>query len=133
MAFHEEYLDVLQNIEFSIVQTYRENPQLHDFEVMRSLEALIDFYVAEKIGRNPRSVSLSDRAQLVFDNVKNVSEWRVGRNPGLAENGERQEFENSPTTIDEMIKCLKKILNSVQKWNKRGGRQGYLDFVSRYV
>ena len=29
--------------------------------------------------------------------------------------------------------CLKRIRKSVQRWNKEGGRQGYLTFVGRFV
>ena len=47
MAFEEQYLDVLQNIEFAIVSAYREHNDLRDREVMRALDALIDFYRAE--------------------------------------------------------------------------------------
>lgn len=74
MQFHEKYIDVLQNIEFGIVQIYREHSDLLDYDVMHALEALIDYYVAQKIDRNPRYFPLSDRAVLVFDSVKNVCE-----------------------------------------------------------
>jgi hypothetical protein len=131
MEFHEKYLDVLQNIEFGIVQIYREQSDLLDYDVMRALEALVDHYVAQKINRNPRHFSLSDRAVLVFDNVQNFCEWRLGRK-SIPMNGEGSD-NPEPKSTDEIINCLKKILNSVKKWNKRGGRQGYLDFVSSFV
>jgi hypothetical protein len=35
--------------------------------------------------------------------------------------------------VATMILCLKRLVKSVQKWNKQGGRQGYLDFMSPYV
>jgi len=52
-----QYLDVLQNIEFGIVATYRAHGEISDYDVMRTLEALIDRYTAEKIGRPPRDFS----------------------------------------------------------------------------
>lgn len=39
----------------------------------------------------------------------------------------------NPTSLDEIIQCLKRILKSVEKWNKHEGIQGYLRFVSQYV
>jgi len=36
-------------------------------------------------------------------------------------------------SLDEIIQCLKRILKSVEKWNKHEGIQGYLRFVSQYV
>jgi hypothetical protein len=136
MAFDEKYLDVLQNIEFAIVQIYRKFPELHDFEVMNALEAAIDFYAAQRINRNPREFNLSDRATLVAENVKNLCDWRLGRksiDTTNLEGFEKDQLELKPKTIDEIITCLKTVLGSVKKWNKRGGRQGYLNFVSPFI
>ena len=38
-----------------------------------------------------------------------------------------------PLTVEEIIKCLKRIQTSVRRWNKQGGRQGYLKFVSEFL
>ncbi len=136
MAFDEKYLDVLQNIEFAIVQIYRKFPELHDFEVMNALEAAIDFYAAQRINRNPREFNLSDRATLVAENVKDLCDWRLGRkaiDTTNLEGYEKDQFELKPKTIDEIISCLKTVLGSVKKWNKQGGRQGYLSFVSQFI
>jgi hypothetical protein len=136
MAFDEKYLDVLQNIEFAIVQIYRQYPELHDFEVMSALEASIDFYAAQRINRDPREFNLSDRATLVAENVKNFCDWRLGRktiDTTNLEGYEKDQSELKPKTIDEIISCLKTVLGSVKKWNKQGGRQGYLSFVSQFI
>jgi len=60
MKVEDEYRDVLQNVEFAIVDTYRDHPGMSDYAVMRALEALIDVYAAEGIGRSPRGFNLSD-------------------------------------------------------------------------
>jgi hypothetical protein len=39
----------------------------------------------------------------------------------------------NPTSLDEIIQCLKRILKFVEKWNKHEDIQGYLRFVSQYV
>jgi hypothetical protein len=111
MAFDEKYLDVLQNIEFAIVQIYRQYPELHDYEVMNALEAAIDFYAAQRINRNPRDFNLSDRAALVAENVKNLCDWRLGRkskeiDPTNLEGSEKDQLEMTPKTIDEIITCF---------------------------
>jgi lysyl-tRNA synthetase class II len=138
MAFHEEYLDVLQNIEFAIIQIYRQYPELHDYEVMSALEAAIDFYAAQRINRNPREFNLSDRAALVAENLKNVCNWRLGRKSletteTYLKDLARDQAEFKPKNVEEIIACLKKVLGSVKKWNKQGGRQGYLSFVSAFI
>jgi len=37
MRIEDQYTDVLQNIEFAIVDTYRRNPDMPDYEVMRAV------------------------------------------------------------------------------------------------
>lgn len=79
MQFHEQYLDVLQNIEFGIHDAYLEYPTLSDYDVMRALEALIDHYVAEKLNRPPRMSPQSPKQTSVFEKVHDFCEWRLGR------------------------------------------------------
>jgi len=133
MRVEDQYVDVLQNIEFGIVMTYRSYPEMLDYDVIRMLEALIDKYAAEKIGRQPRGFSLSEVEQALLENVRSMCEWRLGRGT-LVDNPEKvKEMAPEPKTIDEIVLCLKRILKSVKTWNKEGGRQGYLKFVIQYV
>jgi len=138
MEFHDKYLDVLQNIEFAIVQIYRKDAELHDYEVMNALEAVIDYYAAQRLNRNQREFNLSVRAGLVAENVKTICNWRLGQKPlGTEEAGLNELAVNDanfePITRDEITACLNKILGSVKNWNKQGGRQGYLNFVSSFI
>ncbi len=43
-SFEEQYLDVLQNIEFAITSTYREHPELTDASVDQVLDGLMRHY-----------------------------------------------------------------------------------------
>ncbi len=36
-------------------------------------------------------------------------------------------------TESDILACLRKIRKSVERWHKRGGHQGYLQFVSEYI
>jgi hypothetical protein len=38
-----------------------------------------------------------------------------------------------PNTLDDIGACLRRIQKSIDFWNKRNGRQGYLSFVAQYV
>ena len=129
----DEYMDVLQNIEFGIVATYREHPEMSDYDVMRMLDALVDSYKGENIGRAPRDFGLSDLERLCLDAVRRMCERRLGRAvlPSGAPSSADEEMEHK--TVDEIILCLKKVLKSVKRRNKDGGRQGYLNFVIQYV
>jgi hypothetical protein len=132
-SVEDEYMDVLQNIEFGIVTTYRGHPEMSDYDVMRTLEALIQAYAAESSGRVPRNASLSDLERTLMGNIRRMCEWRLGRGTLPDSSGEDREAPPEPKTVDEIVLCLKRVLKSVQKWNKAGGRQGYLHFVIQYV
>jgi hypothetical protein len=130
MRVEEEYVDVLQNIEFAVVSTYRKHPELVDHDVERVLEAAMDCYKAEKIGRAPREVSLSPAESKLLDAVRGMCEWRLGRSSGPA-------FPDAPApapkTVDEILLCLKRLIKSIKSWNRHGGERGYLDFIIQYV
>jgi hypothetical protein len=36
-------------------------------------------------------------------------------------------------TYSEMVECLQRLKSSVKLWTKKDGRQGYLNFVSRFI
>ena len=133
MGIEEEYQDVLQNIEFGIVSVYRQDPALLDYDVLDALEALIRHYTAEEGGRNPPPLRLAERAQRVFDSAKNMCEWRLGRQKLLNKNNKPVDTGMKPITVSEIVTCLKRIHLSVRRWNKQGGRQGYLNFVKDFL
>ncbi len=127
MGFGEKNLDVLQNIEFEIVSYYKMHTEITDYTVVRVLEKLIDFYVARKIGRSPKNFSLNEKEIELAERVTNISEWRIGAQPN------QNMPEIVPIPLEELVECLKLILKSVEKSTKQNGRQGYLQFVSRFI
>jgi len=134
LPFEEQYEDVLQNIEFGIVQVYREHPEVTNWEVMAAVEALLRTYRAEAKGRQATSSSLDPLAQEIYDSVKMMCEWRLGREmPFMDEEGESVELSPEPITLDELVACLKRVRKSINFWNREGGRQGYLTFVSQFI
>jgi hypothetical protein len=132
MSFEDDHLDVLQNIEFAIVTTFRKDPSVLDLDVHDAVSALVRHYEAEEQQFRPPQVPLGNRPQRIFDAVRNVCEWRLGRASALSAPG-GEPLESPPSTLAEIIACLKRIRKSVQRWTKVGGRQGYLSFVSQYV
>lgn len=133
MAVEEEYLDVLQNIEFAIVSTYHDHPEMLDGHVIYALEAVINSYRAEMAGRPPEEFSASVVEAELYRAIRNMCEWRLGRlslrEIEAAELGPAPE----PIKVEEILLCLKKILKSVNRWNRSGGQRGYLTFIVQYV
>jgi len=130
MALEDTHLDVLQNIEFAIASVYRKKSTLRDLDVIRALDALIDVYRAEARGHSPKDIILPEPEGTVFQRVKEMCELRLGRQ--VAPTRIQVPFEGDKTASD-ILACLRKIRRSAERWNKRGGRQGYLQFVSEFV
>lgn len=125
----EKYLDVLQNIEFGIVSVYHKQNDLNDYAVMNALDALIDAYRIEIRGHTPKEYHLAAKEALVFSEVREMCEFRLGRK----KSDEMSTDFLGPKTAEEILSCLRKIRKSVERWNSRGGKQGYLNFVKEYV
>jgi hypothetical protein len=133
MDVEEDYLDILQNIEFAIMSVYRENPLLVDFDVEAAINALISLYHAQSQNHGARRTNLNGRAMLVFERVEAMCEFRLGREDLLSADMQQRGPRPEPVTLEVIVACLKRIRKSVQRWNKEGGRQGYLTFVGRFV
>ena len=129
MNVEEEFEDVLQNIEFAVVSTFREHPQLLDFDVERVYETLIKEY-SRPAGATSPTFPTEMRAAL-YARVKHVCDWRLGR--GEIGDTKTRMPAPEPITPEEMVACLKRLRRSVNMWTKRGGRQGYLEFVGDFI
>lgn len=126
-TFEEEYEDHLKDLETGIVEVYRENPTMSDFDVLRALEAAINRYVTEQRQRTPRAFPLRGVDKIVYEELVATSELLLGRDPPEELSG------IEAISLDEIIQCLKRVEKSVQRWNKQGGNQGYLRFVSQHI
>ena len=127
--FGKNNLDVLQNIEFGIIQVYRSDPSLIDFDAKDAIDALVRHYHAEEEQRTPPAMKLSERAERVFQSVQQMCEWRLGRSPSP---GDPTEFEVG-MPVSDLVKALREIQKSIPRWSRQGGRKGYLDFVIQYL
>jgi hypothetical protein len=131
-SFEEKYLDVLQNIEMTIVRIYRNNRHLLDYDVDRVLELLWQEYRNEGTGKAPSTPTLNEIAQTLHDQLRQICEWRLGRPSEIKTQGWFQ-AKPEPVSVDEIMGCLKRIRKSVRLWNKEGGRQGYLYFIDNNI
>jgi len=132
--FEDQYLDVLQNLEFGIVQAAREQPELADWHVESAVNALVKLYRAEASGSETRdpAADLDPLAQEVYALMYGMAELRLGRGQAFDEDGEPVEIPCEPITAQEMVDCLKRIRKSIQRWSKWGGRRGYLTYVDEF-
>jgi hypothetical protein len=133
--FEDEYMDVLQNIEFGIVRVYQDHPEMTDWDALNAIDALIRMYQAQARKRDVPALPLAPLVQKVFDSGQTMCEWRLGRSSATFKDkqGKPLNIPMRTITLDEMLACLKRIRHSIEFWNKKGGRQGYLKFVSQFV
>ena len=131
--FEEKYQDVLHNIETALVQVYREQDEMTDWEALTAVNGLIRTYTAEQRGRKTPNLKLDDLTQETFDNVQFMCEWRLGRTHLENEAGQAIDTGMEPKTVSEIIACLKRVRKSIQRWQKEGGRRGYFNFVSQFI
>ncbi|MBB4635331.1 hypothetical protein [Longimicrobium terrae] len=128
-TFEERYADLLQNIEAAIVHVHRSDPELLDYDVDAALEALVSGYAAEKLGRAPKPLALAGRRLAVYEAVRHVCEWRLGREPFTA----GEPALGDPVSVDDVLACCKRVRKSAERWTKQRGRQGYLTFVAQFL
>lgn len=133
MNVEQEYTDVLQNIEFAIVNVHKQQPALVDFDVDAALNALTAHYQAQAIGREARPARLNERSQQVYDAMKAMCDWRLGDETVISAVDGQRGPQPPAVSSDVIIACLKRIRKSVQRWNREGGRQGYLTFIERFI
>lgn len=129
----EEYMDVLQNIEFALVQAYDHNPNLTDTGTMYAVETLIKVYTGESRGREVALPQFKPEERDAYDAAKAMCDLRLGRSSMEDANGKKVEAEGEPLTLEEIDACLKRILKSINTWYKRGGRRGYYEFVRQFI
>lgn len=128
----DKYLDVLHNIEFALTGMYREHAKITDWEARDAVKALIRVYQAELRGRATPTLQLNPLAQEMYDAVKAMCDWHLGRKPLMEKDGQPIVL-TSPKTVSEIVECLKFIHRSIELWQKDGGRRGYYNFIREFV
>jgi hypothetical protein len=132
-SFEDEYLEVLQNIEFNIVQIAQEHPEMTDWDALSAVEALIAAYRKKSAGRQATPPKLSPLAKEAYAVLNAMCNWRLGEGQLLNEEDEPVDIPRDPITADEMLACLKRIRLSINRWTKQGGRRGYLTFIDQFL
>jgi hypothetical protein len=129
MKWTEDNLDVLQNLEFSVVQIWRANRKMSDYAALHAYEAAFQFYRAEMREHTPKPHTLSGLEAMVFDDMKAMCEFRLGRGSCPVAGPEKV----PPVPLEKIVDCLRELSKSVARHTKQSGRQGYLTFIDRFL
>ena len=133
MDVTENNPDVLQNIEFVIVKTYQECPDLIDHNVDKVIEGLIRLYQAEWKGRPSPTLRLTELEQRLHVGIKQMCDWRLGREKLSTTDATAITLPADSLSPEIIIACLKRIRRSISLWTKELGRQGYLNYVQQFI
>ena len=122
-------IDVLQNLEFTVVSVWRRHREMSDHTAARAYEAALERYRAEARGHQPKPCGLAGLDREVFDSVIAMCEIRLRRKP--IEGAEDDLI--PPLPLTELVDCLRELRKSVERHTRHGGRQGYLTFVEGFL
>ena len=133
MSVEDKHLDVLQNMEFAIVQIYRSTSDLIDIEVLNAIKSLIRTYNLETKGGFASVPKIKGVSATVAEAVKEVCELRLGR--VSTDNKWIQPHDGTieSKSVENIVDCLKRIQSSIKFWTKKEGRQGYLNYVNKFI
>ena len=134
MSFEEDYEDVLLSIESAIMGFYQADPSLIDTEVDTVFTWLVKYYQAKSQGRSSSYPQPKGTSANLLLKVQEICDIFVGEN-SLIVNQEKGEIQLPVKirTYSEMVECLQRLKSSVKLWTKKDGRQGYLNFVNRFI
>lgn len=126
MKMTDDKLDILQNLEMSVVTVWRACPEMTDYSALRAYEAACQMYRAELRGHAPKPPGLSGLDDTAFQSVKAICEFRLGRGTSPL-NGP------PPISLEVLVDCLRELGRSTERHTKGEGRQGYLTFIDQFL
>jgi hypothetical protein len=132
MRVEEEYADVLQNIESTIVAVFDSNPDLVDRDVIAAVDRLMKTYEREKRKVEGLVPAPPGRARVVYEQCRHVCDWQLGRQPLNGGEASSEGPRSNELSIPELLRCLKRLRKSVRFWHKQGGRRGYLAYIRQF-
>ncbi len=123
----KDYEDVLKSIETAVIGIWREQPGMNNYAVMRAYDAAIAHYVAVARQQTPKAANLTGLDATLFEAVRDACDWRLG----LVRYADRPQV--SPVPPGDMVACLRRLRKSVDFWTEQGGRQGYMEYIEKFI
>jgi hypothetical protein len=129
MKWAEDKLDILQNLEFSVVEIWHDHPDLSDYNALRAYETAFQSYRSELRGQVPKLADLKGLDAVVYEALRGMCEFRLARGPCPLADGEKI----PAIPLELLVDCLRGLAKSVERHTRDGGRQGYLSFAHQFL
>ena len=131
MKWKDEDLPALREIESAVLQLWRGNPDMNNYDVRRAYEAAYRAARREARGQEPEDHGLSGVEADLYAAIRQACEklLTVGPEPmkGLPEGN------TAPVERDQLSTYLRELGRSVERHTREGGRQGYLNFLRQFL
>jgi hypothetical protein len=131
MSEMRELADVLYHLELTVLRVWTQDRSLIDLEVADVFDALARRYALEERGQPSKPLRLTPKAERLYEALLEVSEAQLGRR------NRPEEKTGFPFRTDvhpsELRTAFKRLSRSVATWSERGGRQGYLEYISEFL
>lgn len=122
-------IGLFKDFETTVIDHWRADRNLSDHAVTRVYEAAAQVYDAELRGRRPRPHGLTGSELDLFEKIRLMAEYRMGRGPRTG----RAAAEVVPQPLEAVHRALRELVKSVGVRTERGGRQGYLTYVEPFI
>lgn len=114
--FGEKYIEILQPLEAYVATFYRQNPSMHDHDILRVYEALLKRIKARLTNFPLPPPKLAGISLDIYTLHLNFLEKM-----------------ESSYSLQEIQECLKTLEKSLKRWNREQGSRGYLNFITQFV
>lgn len=118
----EKYFDQLMQLEFAVLGFFDDHADLTDAAVDSVYEELARRYRAEATAHEYRPSKLDGPRLELHGTLLPIAEMLVGRPDNV--------MPYAPVSAEAMQDIFKRLRSSLKKWNKEGGRRGYLTFLN---
>jgi hypothetical protein len=134
---YEENTDLFQNVELAVYSTALHAESMNDLDVKEAMNALLRAYTFEQRGKSYRPPKLAGLQLELYEHMRAVCEWRLGRagDAGLEFVHDHGSFIRSnpdASTVEQIVRVLRRLLDSVQTWTKAEGSNGYLQYLREF-
>ncbi len=116
----EKYLDILQNIEFAIHATYKEQGNITDRHVETALEYLLEMGKTQLGTPSKFLTTVPSNVQNVVDAVDEIFEMR-------------EEITDHKERLMDKLKCVYRVLDSVRTHYNPQNEYSYLNFIGQFL
>lgn len=122
----------LRELESCILRVWDDHSEMNDYTVGRAYEAAYKFYRTVSRGGQPAPPPLKGLDLETYNAVHGVCEKLLAT--GAALFTEMPKAANTkPLTAEKLVDLLRELSRSVERHTKIDGRQGYLEFVSKFI